>query len=63
LDLPAADGKKTLMERAAFGALLPLVDQEMFHLPIPLTEKIGWPVIVYLCLVVLLRLFGKRELA
>jgi uncharacterized membrane protein YcaP (DUF421 family) len=35
----------------------------MFHLPLPLLEKLLRPVIVYLVLVVLLRLFGKRELA
>jgi uncharacterized membrane protein YcaP (DUF421 family) len=37
--------------------------QDMFHLPIPLLEKLARPVIVYLCLIVFLRLFGKRELA
>ena len=36
---------------------------DMFHLPVPLVEKILRPVIVYLCLIVFLRLFGKRELA
>src|SRR5271169_6537764 len=35
----------------------------MFHLPIPLLEKILRPIIVYLALILLLRLFGKRELA
>ena len=35
----------------------------MFQLPLPLVEKLLRPVIVYLVLVVLLRLFGKRELA
>lgn len=35
----------------------------MFHLPVPLIEKLLRPVIVYLVLVGLLRLFGKRELA
>jgi uncharacterized membrane protein YcaP (DUF421 family) len=35
----------------------------MFHLPLPLLEKLARPAIVYLALVVLLRLFGKRELA
>jgi uncharacterized membrane protein YcaP (DUF421 family) len=35
----------------------------MFFMPLPLTEKILRPVIVYLCLVVFLRIFGKRELA
>ena len=37
--------------------------QSMFHLPLPLTEKILRPVIVYLGLIAFLRLFGKRELA
>jgi uncharacterized membrane protein YcaP (DUF421 family) len=35
----------------------------MFHLPVPLLEKILRPVLVYLFLVGFLRLFGKRELA
>jgi len=35
----------------------------MFHLPLPLLEKLLRPVIVYLVLVALLRIFGKRELA
>lgn len=35
----------------------------MFHLPLPIIEKLLRPVIVYLVLVLLLRLFGKRELA
>ena len=35
----------------------------IFHLGPPLLEKILRPVIVYLCLIVFLRLFGKRELA
>jgi uncharacterized membrane protein YcaP (DUF421 family) len=35
----------------------------MFAVPIPLLEKIIRPVIVYLFLVILLRIFGKRELA
>jgi len=35
----------------------------MFHLPLPILEKLLRPAIVYLALVVLLRLFGKRELA
>src|SRR5579875_968928 len=44
-------------------ALLQTVGHDMFHLPVPLLEKIVRPVIVYLVLVVFLRLFGKRELA
>jgi uncharacterized membrane protein YcaP (DUF421 family) len=35
----------------------------MFQLPLPVAEKLLRPAIVYLALVVLLRLFGKRELA
>ena len=35
----------------------------MFHLPLPIIEKLARPVIIYLVLVALLRLFGKRELA
>jgi uncharacterized membrane protein YcaP (DUF421 family) len=35
----------------------------MFHLPIPLLEKIVRPILVYLALIALLRIFGKRELA
>jgi uncharacterized membrane protein YcaP (DUF421 family) len=42
--------------------LLPMFDN-MFHLPLPIAEKLLRPVIVYLVLVLLLRLFGKRELA
>ena len=37
--------------------------QSMFHLPLPVLEKILRPVIVYLFLISFLRLFGKRELA
>jgi len=35
----------------------------MFHLQIPLLEKIVRPIIVYIFLIFLLRIFGKRELA
>jgi uncharacterized membrane protein YcaP (DUF421 family) len=35
----------------------------MFQLPLPVLEKLVRPVIIYLVLVGLLRLFGKRELA
>lgn len=35
----------------------------MFQMPLPLVEKLARPVIVYLVLVLLLRIFGKRELA
>ena len=37
--------------------------EHMFHLPLPFLEKLLRPVIVYLVLVLLLRIFGKRELA
>jgi uncharacterized membrane protein YcaP (DUF421 family) len=40
-----------------------LLFQNMFHLPLPIAEKLLRPVLVYLVLVVLLRVFGKRELA
>jgi uncharacterized membrane protein YcaP (DUF421 family) len=40
-----------------------LILDHMFQMPLPLLEKLARPVIVYLVLVVLLRLFGKRELA
>jgi uncharacterized membrane protein YcaP (DUF421 family) len=40
-----------------------LMFQHMFQLPLPIAEKLLRPVIVYLVLVVLLRIFGKRELA
>lgn len=36
---------------------------DMFHLGLPIAEKVLRPVIVYIALVILLRLFGKRELA
>lgn len=35
----------------------------MFHLHLSLLEKILRPVIVYLCLILFVRIFGKRELA
>ena len=37
--------------------------QSMFHLQVPLIEKILRPIIVYFFLIFLLRIFGKRELA
>jgi uncharacterized membrane protein YcaP (DUF421 family) len=39
------------------------VIDNMFYLHLPLLEKILRPIIVYLCLVVFVRIFGKRELA
>ena len=35
----------------------------MFHLHLPVLEKLLRPIVVYLCLILFLRLFGKRELA
>ena len=43
--------------------LMQTMYHDMFHLPLPFAEKILRPVVVYLCLIVFLRLFGKRELA
>ena len=40
-----------------------IVFEHMFQLPLPIAEKLLRPVIVYLVLVILLRIFGKRELA
>ena len=40
-----------------------LIFDHMFQVPLPILEKLVRPVIVYLVLVLLLRLFGKRELA
>jgi uncharacterized membrane protein YcaP (DUF421 family) len=56
-----------LMLQSAFPQLLqqsvsPSL-QHMFQLPLPVLEKLARPVIVYLVLVILLRIFGKRELA
>ncbi len=42
--------------------LSPILDH-MFQLPLPLLEKLARPAVVYIVLVVLLRIFGKRELA
>ena len=43
--------------------LIKTLSQDMFHVQLPLVEKILRPVIVYLFLIVFLRIFGKRELA
>jgi len=48
---------------ACFLAANAGVFQDMFHLPLPVVEKILRPAIVYAALVILLRIFGKRELA
>ena len=37
--------------------------QDMFHIPVPILEKILRPILVYLALIVFIRVFGKRELA
>jgi uncharacterized membrane protein YcaP (DUF421 family) len=37
--------------------------EHMFQLPLPILEKLLRPVVVYIVLVLLLRIFGKRELA
>src|SRR5215210_6252176 len=37
--------------------------QNMFHLAVPVAEKMLRPLVVYVFLVVVLRIFGKRELA
>ncbi len=44
-------------------ATLHSILDHMFQMPLPVLEKLARPVIVYLVLVVLLRVFGKRELA
>ena len=45
------------------SSLMGTLSHDMFHLPLPIAEKILRPAIVYLCLIAFLRLFGKRELA
>jgi uncharacterized membrane protein YcaP (DUF421 family) len=40
-----------------------MIFDHMFQLPLPILEKLLRPVVVYLVLVLLLRLFGTRELA
>src|SRR5579859_1535121 len=40
-----------------------LILDHMFQMPLPILEKLARPVIVYLVLVLLVRIFGKRELA
>ncbi len=48
---------------AAVAPAAPSAIQDMFSLSVPVLEKILRPWVVYLCLVLFLRLFGKRELA
>lgn len=43
--------------------MLQTIFQNMFHMPLPILEKILRPMIVYLALIGFLRIFGKRELA
>ncbi len=43
--------------------MLHTILNDMFQLPLPILEKLLRPVIIYLVLVILLRIFGKRELA
>jgi uncharacterized membrane protein YcaP (DUF421 family) len=40
-----------------------VLSQDLFSIPVPILEKVLRAVLVYLSLVVLLRVFGKRELA
>jgi len=40
-----------------------IIFDHIFQLPLPILEKLLRPVLVYVVLVLLLRLFGKRELA
>lgn len=47
----------------AFLLLSKSITQDMFGLGVPVAEKILRPIIVYVALVFLLRIFGKRELA
>jgi uncharacterized membrane protein YcaP (DUF421 family) len=46
-----------------FTEMMQIMSRNMFHVPVPLLEKVLRPAIVYLFLIVFLRLFGKRELA
>jgi len=52
-----------LAPEPALIQMLQKSSQHMFQLPLPIVEKIARPVIVFLVLVMLLRIFGKRELA
>jgi uncharacterized membrane protein YcaP (DUF421 family) len=45
------------------GMLDPALWHDMFHLGIPIAEKVLRPILVYVFLIVSLRLAGKRELA
>jgi len=50
------------MIRMEWSQAAPLLDS-MFHVKVPVIEKIARPVLVYLAIIILLRIFGKRELA
>src|SRR3984957_10632602 len=54
---------RPLKESPTMHELLQTLSHDMFHMPLPITEKILRPVVVYLFLIGFLRLFGKRELA
>jgi uncharacterized membrane protein YcaP (DUF421 family) len=47
----------------AYAHAMHAILDHMFRLPLPILEKLVRPVCVYLVLVLLVRLFGKRELA
>ena len=51
------------MQAVILISMLHTIFTNMFQLPLPILEKLLRPAIVYLALVVLLRIFGKRELA
>jgi uncharacterized membrane protein YcaP (DUF421 family) len=55
--------RRASQETAMSHQLLQTLSNDMFHIPLPIVEKILRPVVVYLFLVIFLRLFGKRELA
>jgi len=48
---------------AIMPGMLAKMMQDLFVLNVPVMEKILRPILVYLAMVVLLRVFGKRELA
>jgi uncharacterized membrane protein YcaP (DUF421 family) len=50
-------------EACVIHQVLQTLSTDMFHLPVPVVEKVLRSVIMYLCLIVFLRVFGKRELA
>jgi uncharacterized membrane protein YcaP (DUF421 family) len=62
----ARRSQSTWKRHTAAGILISMphdLFNHMFQMPLPILEKLLRPVIVYLVLVILLRLFGKRELA